>query len=142
MTSARFIRLYAIAVLVMLPVDVLWLGVVARGFYADQMGHLTRPDTQWLPALAFYLVYAAAVVTLAVLPALERRSATRGVALGAMLGLAAYSAFDLTGLALLNAFPVVGALVDLAWGTFVTALVSGVTTLVGLRWAGAEPTRA
>lgn len=55
------------------------------------------------------------------------------VALGALFGLAAYAAFDLTGLALLKSFPLKGALVDLTWGTFVTATVSGASVVIG-RW--------
>ena len=45
-------------------------------------------------------------------------------ATGALFGLAAYAAFDLTSLALLKDFPSGVVLVDLAWGTVLTASVS------------------
>lgn len=83
--------------------------------------------------MLFYLVYVAAIIVLCVKPALERDSVGYGVALGALFGLAAYAAFDLTGLALLKDFPLKGALIDLTWGTFVTATVSGVSVAIG-RW--------
>ncbi len=126
-------KLYASAVLVFFAIDLTWLGVVARKFYAAQMGHLTRADVQWGPAILFYLIYVAAIIVLCVKPGLERDSAARAAALGAVFGLAAYAAFDLTALALLKDFPVKGALVDLAWGTVLTATVSGVTVAVS-RW--------
>ena len=85
-----------------------------------------RPDVQWGAAIAFYLIYIAAVIVLCVQPAIERQSLSRALGFGALFGLAAYAAFDLTSLALLKDFPARVAVVDLAWGTVLTASVSGV----------------
>jgi uncharacterized membrane protein len=52
------------------------------------------------------------------------------VILGAVFGLAAYAAFDLTGLALLNDYPLAGGIVDLIWGTVLTGSVSGASYYV------------
>jgi uncharacterized membrane protein len=128
-----FLKLYATAIVVFFALDLTWLGVVARNFYAQQMGHLTRADVQWGPAILFYVIYVVAIVMLCVKPGLDRDSIGRAAALGALFGLAAYAAFDLTALALLKDFPTKGAIVDLAWGTMLTATVSGATTAVG-RW--------
>lgn len=132
MSFARFAKLYAIAMVTMMALDGLWLGVIAKSFYAVEMGHLTRSDVQWLPALLFYVIYAGAVVELVVRPALERRSVMRAAALGALMGLASYGAFDLTGLAMFTAFPPLGAVVDLAWGVSVTTIVSVVVTRLSM----------
>lgn len=129
----QFLKLYAATAAVFFALDIAWLGYVARGLYAEQMGHLTRVDVQWVPAVLFYLVYVAAIIVLCVKPGLTRDSVGHAVALGTLFGLAAYAAFDLTGLALLKDFPLKGALVDLAWGTAVTAAVSGVSVIIG-RW--------
>jgi uncharacterized membrane protein len=110
-------------------VDLVWLGAVAKGFYQRQIGHLMRPDVQWVPAVLFYLVYVAALVVFVAAPAVERQSVSRAIGYGAFFGLAAYAAFDLTSLALLKDFPVAAALVDLAWGTFLSAAVSAVVAL-------------
>lgn len=133
MSLLAFLKLYAGAIAVFFALDLAWLGVVAKKFYAEQMGHLTRPDVQWGPAVLFYLIYVAAIVVLCVKPGLERESIGRAAALGALFGLAAYAAFDLTALALLKDFPMKGAAVDLLWGTVLTATVSGATTAIG-RW--------
>jgi uncharacterized membrane protein len=125
MPLISFLKLYGATAAVFFALDLTWLGVVAQGFYKEQLGHLTRPDVQWVPAVLFYLVYVAAIIVLCVKPALDRDSVARAVTLGAVFGLAAYAAFDLTGLALLKDFPLKGALVDLTWGTCVTATVSG-----------------
>lgn len=83
-----------------------------------------------MPAVAFYLIYIAAIIILCVNPAIERQSMSRAVILGAVFGLAAYAAFDLTGLALLKDYPLAGGIVDLIWGTVLTAAVSGASYYV------------
>jgi len=133
MPLVSFLKLYTGALFVFFAIDLTWLGVIARRFYAEQMGHLTRPDVRWGPAVLFYLIYVAAIVILCVKPGLERDSVGRAAAMGALFGLAAYAAFDLTSLALLKDFPMKGAVVDLLWGTVLTATVSGATTVLG-RW--------
>ena len=124
MTTLGFVKLYAVGVVTFLALDLVWLGVVAKGFYQREMGHLMRTDVQWLPAVAFYLIYVAALVVFVACPAVERQSVTRAIGFGAFFGLAAYAAFDLTGLALLKGFPAKAALIDLMWGAFLSATVS------------------
>jgi uncharacterized membrane protein len=128
-TTFGFLRMYAAGVVTCFAMDVVWLGVVANGFYRRQIGHLMRPDVQWAPAVLFYLVYVAALVVFVAAPAADRHSVARAAAYGAFFGLAAYAAFDLTGLALLKDFPVAAALVDLAWGAFLSAVVSAAAVL-------------
>jgi uncharacterized membrane protein len=125
MTSLQFLRLYGVSLVVCFALDLLWLGVIAKGFYQQQLGHLMRPDVQWVPAVLFYLIYVAALVVFVVHPAAEKQSLSRAILLGAFFGLAAYAAFDLTSLALLRDFPVRAAVVDLAWGATMSAIVCG-----------------
>ena len=89
-----------------------------------------RGIVQWPAAVVFYLIYVAAILVLCVLPAVEKQSLTRAIGTGALFGLAAYAAFDLTALALLKGFPLQGALVDLAWGTVLTGSVSAAGYLI------------
>jgi uncharacterized membrane protein len=121
---AFYLKLYALCTAAFFALDIAWLGFVARGFYRNQMGHLLRDDTQWGAALAFYLIYVAAIVVLCVIPAVEKLSVVRAMVLGGVFGLAAYAAFDLTSLALLKGFPAGVVPVDLAWGVVLTGSVS------------------
>lgn len=124
MTALTFAKLYAAGVVVGLGLDLLWLGVLARDFYRRQLSQLLRPDVQWVPAMAFYLLYVAALIVFVVAPAVERQSLARALGYGAFFGLAAYAAYDLTSLALIRDFPLKVAVVDLAWGAFLSAAVS------------------
>lgn len=121
---AFYLKLYAACTAAFFAIDIAWLGFVAKGFYQRQMGHLLADQTKWGAAIAFYLIYVAAIVILCVLPAVEKQSVARALALGAVFGLAAYAAFDLTSLALLKGFPGGVVPIDLAWGVVLTASVS------------------
>ncbi len=120
------LRTYAVAIVTFFALDLLWLGVVAKGFYRTQMGHLLRPDVQWGPALLFYLIFVAALVVFVVQPALEKQSLRHALLYGAFFGLATYAAYDLTNLALAKDFPTIVAVVDLAWGAVLSATVAAV----------------
>jgi len=125
MSFPQFLRLYGVGAVVCFGLDLVWLGLVAREFYQRHLGSLLRPDVRWVPAILFYLLYVAALVTFVAAPAIARQSVARAVLLGAFFGLAAYAAYDLTSLALIRDFPLVAAVVDLAWGAVLSAAVCG-----------------
>ncbi len=125
MIPATFLKAFAAASVVMLALDLLWLGVVAKGFYARHLATLLRPDVKWVPALLFYLLYIAAIVVFVIIPAAERKSLAYALGMGAFFGLAAYATYDLTSYALIRDFPMIVVIVDLAWGMVITATVSG-----------------
>jgi len=126
MNTVSFLKMFAATGATMFALDLVWLGVMAKGFYAKHMGTLLRPDVKWVPALIFYALYVAAIVIFVVMPAVERRSFGRAFVLGAFFGLAAYATYDLTSLALIRDFPLIIVIVDLAWGMALTAVASSV----------------
>lgn len=133
MTAAGFFKLYGVALITFFAMDLLWLGVVARGFYQTHMGHLMKPSVNWAAAVTFYLLFLVGLVVLVVLPAVERESLAHAVLLGALFGLVTYAAYDLTNLATLDGFPLKVALVDLVWGAVLCATVSAITFLASTR---------
>jgi uncharacterized membrane protein len=129
------LKLYALTALVFFAVDMIWLGILAKGFYQQHLGHLMRSDVIWVAALLFYLIFIAGILVFSVLPGLEAQSLTHSLMLGAFLGLVTYATFDLTCLALLKDFPIVVVYVDLVWGVVLTAGVSASGYGLG-RWLG------
>lgn len=61
---------YAGTLISFLLFDALWLGVTAKSFYRDQLGDLMLPSPNLAAAAIFYLVFAIAIVILAVRPGL------------------------------------------------------------------------
>jgi uncharacterized membrane protein len=118
----RSLTLYLAAALLFFPLDMLWLGVIAREFYKAQLGDLLAPQPNWLVAIAFYLLYLAGLVFFVMAPAAARGDSLWQTALhGALFGLIAYATYDLTNLATLRSYPSTLALVDMAWGAVLTA---------------------
>ena len=113
---------YLAALAAILVLDGLWLGLVARDLYQREMGSLLAESVRVAPAVVFYSLYPAALVylTLFVQPSGWGEAALRG----AVLGLAAYGAYDLTNLAIVRDWPVRISLVDWAWGCFIGAAAS------------------
>lgn len=132
---AAFFKLYAVSIVAFCALDAVWLGVVARAFYRQQLGDLLRPDPRWGAALVFYALFVAGVVLFVTLPAIGRESLGRAVAMGALFGLVTYATYDLTSLAVMRGFPVLVAVVDLAWGAAISAAVAA-TGYLAAGWLG------
>lgn len=126
---------YAGTLISFLLIDAVWLGLVARSFYRDQLGDLMLPSPNFTIAALFYLFFAIAVVGLAVRPGLDSGSAWTAIGYGALLGLAAYGTYDITNLSTLKGWPAVLSIVDMAWGTILTAGASGCGYLAVRTWA-------
>lgn len=128
----RAIVAYFVTLMVMLPLDAAWL-TLTGGTYRTIMGDLLRPQFDIAAAAVFYLVYVFGVTVLVILPAFKPLPAA---VRGAVFGLAAYATYDLTALSVIRDWPLSLSLIDMAWGTVLTAVASGATVwLMGLRKA-------
>ncbi len=136
MRPAQMLITYAISLVTFLVLDFLWLGFIARDFYRENMGDLMRVDVRWIPAVAFYALFVAAVMVFVVVPATERLSLARAILMGGFFGLVTYATYDLTNLAVLEGFRTSLAAVDMVWGTALCAAVSAVGYLVATRLVG------
>lgn len=131
-----FLKLYCIALPIFFAVDMVWLGVVAKSFYAKHIGFLMKANVNWAAAILFYLLFVGGLVVFVVTPALEGGSWVRALRLGALFGLITYATYDLTNLATLKGWSLPLTVVDLIWGTVLAASVSvatyAVATKIGL----------
>lgn len=131
--TTKYLLAWAATFVVMIVIDLLWLGVIAKNLYANAMGDLMSPQPRLAFAALFYLMYPVGLVIFAVLPGFAADSMARAALLGAAFGLFAYGTYDLTNLAVVRNWPLGLSFIDMAWGT----LVSGVSAAAGfaaLRW--------
>ena len=133
MTLTRFLLSYAVTLPIFFAIDLVWLAVVAKGFYRQHLGHLLAPQVNWAAAILFYLVFIAGIVFFAVRPALETHSAMRALAYGAFFGFLAYATYDLTNQATIRDWPLVVTVVDLVWGSVLSATVAYLSYQVSSR---------
>lgn len=125
---------YAAAFIAIGVLDALWLGWLAKDLYKEEMGALMADSPRIVPAAAFYLLYPLALVylTLYIPPA----SFLEAVIRAAVVGLAAYGAYDLTNMAVIRGWSVKLSLIDLAWGTVASALAGAAAYVAVARTSG------
>ena len=124
MTFGKYLLSYVLTLIVFLIIDLTWLGVIAKGIYQRQLGHLMSEQINWLAAIAFYFLFVGGVFFFVILPAVEKGSLLRALWMGAFFGLVTYATYDLTNLATLRGFPASIVWIDLLWGCVLTATVS------------------
>jgi uncharacterized membrane protein len=125
-----FIKLFLIALPVFFVIDMVWLVLVAKKFYQEQIGFLMRPDINWLAAIIFYILFIAGLVVFVISPAVEKHSWVHALIFGAFFGLITYATYDLTNLATMKDWPILVTIVDLIWGTILAASISCITYFI------------
>jgi uncharacterized membrane protein len=128
-----FIRLFLIALPTFFVIDMVWLVLVARKFYSNQLGFIMKPDIGWTPTILFYLLFISALVIFVIGPAVEKHSWSHAMVYGAFFGLVTYATYDLTNLATLKDWPVFVTVVDLVWGSVLASAISVITYFVSVK---------
>ncbi len=113
-----------------LVVDGLWLTLIAKNFYNKHLGFLMAKTPNLIAAGIFYLIYVFAMVFFVVSPGIEKGSFWSTVLSGALFGLVCYATYDLTNLATVQGWPLVVTIVDLIWGTFLSATIAAISFLI------------
>jgi len=124
---------YFVALAVFLLVDMVWLSLIARGFYKKYLGALLGSRVRWAAAILFYLVYILGLIVFVIRPAIIRGEPIEALFYGALFGLISYATYDLSNLATIREWPLVVTVVDLVWGTALGGIVSLASAVVG-RW--------
>ena len=117
----RYLAAYAGAAAAFIFLDAIWLSQTNERFYRPLLGQILIEGVRWVPAICFYIVYLSGVTLFAIHPALRGGRWIIATRLGAAFGFVAYATYDLTNQATLITWPIQITLMDLAWGTFVTA---------------------
>jgi uncharacterized membrane protein len=119
---------------VMGVLDFLWLGFVAKKLYQAEIGTLLLAKPNMVAAVLFYAIYVIGIVLMVTQPAIDKGSLMHALGYGALFGFVAYATYDLTNLATLKGFSSKIVVIDMLWGTVLTATVAGVTYAVVTKW--------
>jgi len=128
-----FLNLYLITLPVFFAIDMIWLGLVAKNFYAKQIGFLMKTNVNWPAAIIFYLLFIVGLVVFIITPALRQQSWQSALFFGALFGLISYATYDLTNLATINNWPLLVTVVDLIWGSVLAGSVSLISYLIATK---------
>ena len=125
-----FLKIYLIAVVSFFAIDMVWLGVVAKNLYREQIGFIMKTNFNWPAAFLFYFLYIFGLVYFVINPALDKGQISHAIFAGALFGLITYATYDLTNLATLENWPLKITIIDLIWGTVLGSSVSTLTYYV------------
>ena len=115
---------YLLTFIVFLMIDMLWLGVIAKTIYQKYLGNFLTDNVNWTAAIIFYFIFVAGISIFAIYPAVNKGSVYHALYMGALFGFFTYATYDLTNLATLKGWPVPIVIIDIIWGSFLSAIVS------------------
>ena len=126
------IKLAALGAVAFMLLDGIWLGVVMKNFYRDQLAPIVRLADggiapNWPAAFVVYILLGTGIA-LFVLP--RASTASLAAAYGALFGLVVYGVYDFTNYSTLRQWPFVVTLADLAWGAGASAACAAVVRIV------------
>jgi len=129
----QMLKVAATAGVVFALLDAVWLGVVMSGFYRTQLGSIVRLSSEggiapnWPAAILVYALLGIGVAWF-VMPHGATPPAAAGY--GALFGFCVYGVYDLTNFSTLAQYPLPITIVDIAWGTFATAVCATVVRAI------------
>lgn len=112
---------YLTTTVVMVAIDLVWLGVIAKPMYQAGIGHLMADKPNLIAAFFFYALFPIGLMIFAISPEAASTTWQRTAWLAALFGFFTYATYDLTNLATLKNYPLQLALVDILWGSLVSA---------------------
>lgn len=128
---SNYIYAYLTSLGAMAVFDAAWLGLIAPAFYKKHIGFIMTDKPNWIAAIAFYLIFILGVTVFVVYPGWKNVDSLVKIGLlGALFGLVTYATYDLTNQATLKNWPHIVTIVDLLWGTALTAVVSVVAVSI------------
>ena len=127
--------LYIIAACCYLGLDMVWLNIFAKHFYASKLGGMLLENPILWAAALVYLLYPVGLVAFVVSPSLASGADLGAVMIkGVFFGVLVYATYDLTNLATLKGWSMALAAVDVLWGGFVSGGASMATFLIFKRF--------
>ncbi len=117
-----WITSYIAAAFVMLVIDAVWLNFMGKALYRPILGEILLEGFRAAPAIVFYLMYIGGILLFAISPAVSANKVSTALLMGAALGFVAYGTYDLTNHATLKAWTTSLTIIDMAWGSVITAI--------------------
>lgn len=129
------LKRFIIPFILFIVLDAFWLGYVTKDIYVTELGPIARLkdgslDVVYWAAFLVYIFLGLGVSQFVLDFKKADISLARVFVRGGLFGLLTYGVYDMTNVSTLKDFTVKIALMDLAWGATVCALVSAVTYLI------------
>ena len=126
----KMLKVAATSALIFVALDILWIGFLAAGMYADQLGYLSKLEDGKvvfnLPVgLGVQVIISLGLTVIISLGLQLDPRPVVGLLLGAFTGFVLYCTYDLTNLSFVRDWPLKVTIIDIAWGTLQGLLAGG-----------------
>ena len=123
----KHVEIFFLTMLCVFVLDMIWLGIIAKNIYAQNIGFLLRKSGDgmapiWWAASLVYVCIGLGIVYF-VLPGAQGNY-IQGLAGGVILGLVTYGIYDFTNYSLFANWPWKITLIDFVWGMVLCGLSS------------------
>ncbi|BCX14022.1 MAG: membrane protein [Candidatus Dojkabacteria bacterium] len=133
----HFIVLVIVSMIVFTIIDFVWLGVIAKSLYINEMGELLRTRggnsiaPRLIPVILFYIMYNCGLVFFAIIKGgIDYDSYFYAFLFGALFGFFTYGTYELTNWAVLSSWSVKLTFIDWFWGTFLSGTVGLIVYMI------------
>lgn len=126
----EIVKNYLITFVVYFGIEMVWLGLIAKNLYEKHIGHLLADKPNLVVSIIYFIIVVAGLIFFAISPALEKNSLTYAIFAGALFGFMTYATYTMTNLATLRDWPMMIAIIDIAWGTVLNGLTAGISFYV------------
>ena len=126
------ITLAVVGAVAFMVLDGVWLGLLMKNFYRDQLAPIVRLSDggiapNWPAAFVVYALLGTGIA-LFVIP--RATTVSLAAVYGALFGLVVYGVYDFTNYSTLRQWPLVLPLADVAWGVVACAAAATVVRIV------------
>lgn len=123
------LKLYASSFISFLILDYLWIGILMRGFYIQQLKPIGRIsgdkfEPNLIAALAVYVVLSIGLVQFVIPKITHNDSWLSTFAIGGLFGFVVYATYDFTNYSTLKDWTLPMTFMDVAWGSVLCGLVT------------------
>ncbi|MCF8001686.1 MAG: DUF2177 family protein [Halanaerobiales bacterium] len=127
---STYIKTYLLTFVIFMGIDFMWLGLIARGFYREQIGFIMKDNFNMGAAFIFYILFIVGLLFFVLNKAFAIESWQYALFAGMFYGFITYATYDLTNLSTLKDWPILLSIVDIAWGTVLCGLTSYLTYII------------
>lgn len=114
--------------IIMLTLDSIWLGIIAKKLYIQEMGALLSKNPNLIAAAIVYGMMISGIIIF-VLPKAQNNPLV-ALGFGALFGFICYGIYDFTNLAVISNWTLLISIVDLIWGCILCGVTSYLVTLL------------
>jgi len=130
--DTKKIKKYCIAFIIVLAIDLLWLLILMKSFYTNQLSGFLRPEI--VPIWSAFLAWA--LIPLGIVLFVDRvaRNNKETVIYGAVYGFILYGVYGFTNYSILSNWTKSMLIVDIIWGTFLCSVSSLLLKLISVKY--------